>query len=586
MLSTSPFVLPRKTPFGLGEHLAEWATGLKRLNQFYAQRPAGGDTREFLRFTLDVLGIDYQVVRGQLANVPSQGATIVVANHPLGCVEGVILAELLLCVRSDVKILANQYLKLVPELASLFIGVDVFEGADAAKANLHALRQAHKHLEQGGLLLMFPAGEVSQLVDSKQGRLEDKEWSQSVSRLVKKHQAHTVPVYIDGQNSTPFYLAGKIHPMLRTLMLGRELLNKKHAAIRIALGETISHNEIQHLCDQQLVNYLRLNTYLLQPSPARNKTAYDQSLPPVAERLPLDDLLEDIAQLPYGDHMLRHNQFDVYCTTAENIPSLIHEIGRVREINFRAVGEGTGCALDIDRFDRDYLHLFIWDREQNQLVGAYRLGLVDQLMQTKGIDGLYSSTLFHYDQRFLAKMDSAIEMGRSVIDSQYQKSMAALLLLWKGIGTYIQHHPQYTHLFGPVSISNDYSEQARRLLADTMTLHYYDTEQAELVMATNPLPIDQVQWNASLLTSLADLQLLSRVIARIDEGKGIPVLLRQYLGLNGKLVSFNVDPAFNNALDGLIVVDLRNVPTKTLARYMGQKEAQSYLAMHQYFSAI
>ncbi|PAR35994.1 lysophospholipid acyltransferase family protein [Vibrio metoecus] len=586
MLSTSPFVLPRKTPFGLGEHLAEWATGLKRLNQFYAQRPAGGDTREFLRFTLDMLGIDYQVVRGQLANVPSQGATIVVANHPLGCVEGVILAELLLSVRSDVQILANQYLKLVPELASLFIGVDVFEGAEATKANLHALRQAHKHLEQGGLLLMFPAGEVSQLVDSKQGRLEDKEWSQSVSRLVKKHQAHTVPVYIDGQNSTPFYLAGKIHPMLRTLMLGRELLNKKHAAIRIALGETISHNEIQHLCDQQLVNYLRLNTYLLQPSPARNKTAYDQSLPPVAERLPLDDLLEDIAQLPYGDHMLRHSQFDVYCTTAENIPSLMHEIGRVREINFRAVGEGTGCALDIDRFDRDYLHLFIWDREQNQLVGAYRLGLVDQLMQTKGIDGLYSSTLFHYDQRFLAKMDSAIEMGRSVIDSQYQKSMAALLLLWKGIGTYIQRHPQYTHLFGPVSISNDYSEQARRLLADTMTLHYYDTEQAELVMATNPLPIDQVQWNASLLTSLADLQLLSRVIARIDEGKGIPVLLRQYLGLNGKLVSFNVDPAFNNALDGLIVVDLRNVPTKTLARYMGQKEAQSYLAMHQYFSAI
>lgn len=185
MLSTSPFVLPRKTPFGLGEHLAEWATGLKRLNQFYAQRPAGGDTREFLRFTLDVLGIDYQVVRGQLTNVPSQGATIVVANHPLGCVEGVILAELLLSVRSDVQILANQYLKLVPELASLFIGVDVFEGTEATKANLHALRQAHKHLEQGGLLLMFPAGEVSQLVDSKQGRLEDKEWSQSVSRLVK-----------------------------------------------------------------------------------------------------------------------------------------------------------------------------------------------------------------------------------------------------------------------------------------------------------------------------------------------------------------------------------------------------------------
>ncbi|HFF2758892.1 TPA: GNAT family N-acetyltransferase, partial [Vibrio cholerae] len=346
------------------------------------------------------------------------------------------------------------------------------------------------------------------------------------------------------------------------------------------------HSEVQHLCDQQLVNYLRLNTYLLQSSPVRNKTASDRSLPPVAERLPLADLLEDIAQLPYADHMLRHNQFDVYCTTADNIPSLMHEIGRIRELNFREVGEGTGCALDIDRFDRDYLHLFIWDREKNQLVGAYRLGLVDKLIEHKGISGLYSSTLFHYDQRFLNNMGNAIEMGRSVIDSQYQKSMAALLLLWKGIGTYVERHPQYTHLFGPVSISNDYSEQARRLLADTMTLHYYDSEQAELVMATNPLPTGQAQWNASLLTSLADLQLLSRVIARIDEGKGIPVLLRQYLGLNGKLVSFNVDPAFNNALDGLIVVDLRNVPTKTLARYMGQSEALRYLATHQYFSDI
>ncbi|CSA05513.1 Putative hemolysin [Vibrio cholerae] len=335
-----------------------------------------------------------------------------------------------------------------------------------------------------------------------------------------------------------------------------------------------------------MVNYLRLNTYLLQSSPVRNKTASDRSLPPVAERLPLADLLEDIAQLPYADHMLRHNQFDVYCTTADNIPSLMHEIGRIRELNFREVGEGTGCALDIDRFDRDYLHLFIWDREKNQLVGAYRLGLVDKLIEHKGISGLYSSTLFHYDQRFLNNMGNAIEMGRSVIDSQYQKSMAALLLLWKGIGTYVERHPQYTHLFGPVSISNDYSEQARRLLADTMTLHYYDSEQAELVMATNPLPTGQAQWNASLLTSLADLQLLSRVIARIDEGKGIPVLLRQYLGLNGKLVSFNVDPAFNNALDGLIVVDLRNVPTKTLARYMGQSEALRYLATHQYFSDI
>ncbi len=579
MLSNSPFKLPRKTPFGLGEHLAEWATGLNQLDKFYAQRPAGCDTRQFLRFTLEVLGIDYQVIKGSLNNIPESGATVVVANHPLGCVEGVILAELLLTIRSDIQILANQYLKTVPELDSLFIGVDVFETDKARKANLQAMRQAHKHLEQGGLLLMFPAGEVSQLVDSKQRRLEDKEWSQSVSRLIKKHKAAAVPVYIEGHNSTRFYMAGKIHPLLRTVMLGRELLNKKQTCIDISISDPIHYKEMQHLCDQQLVNYLRLNTYLLSTKKtlSRDKTNLDDTSQPIADRLPLVELLEDLEALPSSAHLLSLNEFDVYCTQSENIPSLMHEIGRLREKNFRQVGEGTGAALDVDEFDRDYLHLFIWDRERNEMVGAYRLGLVDKIMQSQGIAGLYSSTLFNYDPRFLENMGNAIELGRSVIDEYYQKSMAPLLLLWKGIGSYIHRNPQYTHLFGPVSISNDYSEQARRLLADTMTLHYYDNKQADLVVASNPLPTVPAQWNASLLTSLADLQLLSRVIARIDEGKGVPVLLRQYLGLNGKLVSFNVDPAFNDALDGLIVVDLHDVPMKTLGRYMGVKEAEEYL---------
>lgn len=579
MLSKSPFKLPRKTPFGLGENLAEWATGLSQLDKFYAQRPAGCDTRQFLRFTLEILGIDYQLIKGSLNNVPQIGPTVVVANHPLGCVEGVILAEMLLTIRSDVQILANQYLKTVPELDSLFIGVDVFETDKARKANLQAVRQAHKHLEQGGLLLMFPAGEVSQLVDSKQRRLEDKEWSQSVSRLIKKHKAAAVPVYIEGHNSTRFYMAGKIHPLLRTVMLGRELLNKKQTCIDISISDAIHYKEMQHLCDQQLVNYLRLNTYLLgaKKTLSRDKTNLDDTSQPIADRLPLVELLEDLAALPSSAHLLSLNEFDVYCTQSENIPSLMHEIGRLREKNFRQVGEGTGMALDVDEFDREYLHLFIWDRERDEMVGAYRLGLVDKIVAAQGIQGLYSSTLFNYDPRFLENMGNAIELGRSVIDEYYQKSMAPLLLLWKGIGAFIHRNPQYTHLFGPVSISNDYSEQARRLLADTMTLHFYDNEQANFVVASNPLPMIQAQWNASLLTSLADLQLLSRVIARIDEGKGIPVLLRQYLGLNGKLVSFNVDPAFNDALDGLIVVDLHDVPMKTLGRYMGVKEAEEYL---------
>ncbi|USD32176.1 MULTISPECIES: lysophospholipid acyltransferase family protein [Vibrio] len=578
----SPFRLPRKTPFGLGENFAEWVIGLSKLDQYYSQKPAKCDCREFLRFTLDILGIDYRVIKGSLTHIPKSGATVVVANHPLGCVEGVILAELLLHVRSDVQILANQYLKTVPELDQLFIGVDVFEGQNAHKANLKALRQAHSHLDKGGLLLLFPAGEVSQLVDPKSQRIEDKEWSRSVSSLVRKAKANTIPVFIDGQNSKRFYLAGKVHPLLRTLMLGRELLNKSQQPINISIGSAIRYKEINGLTDEQIVNYLRLNTYLLQ-----NKTltktdakALESQPLPISDALPVRELKIDLNALPREHHLLTSGEFEVYCTDADYIPSILHEIGRLREINFRKVGEGTGLALDIDEFDRHYKHLFIWDKDNERLVGAYRLGLVDELMLHEGLAGLYSRTLFHYGKDFLNTMGSSIEMGRSVIDEHYQKSMGALLLLWKGIATFVHRNPSYTHLFGPVSISNDYSEQARQLLAQTMTLHHYDSEKAEYVTPSNPLPTQHTSWNTSMLTALADLQLLSRVIARIDDGKGVPVLLRQYLGLNGKLISFNVDPSFNNALDGLIVVDLKQVPLKTLTRCMGATQAQQYLQHH------
>ncbi|CAH0527126.1 lysophospholipid acyltransferase family protein [Vibrio hippocampi] len=585
----SPFRLPRKSPFGLAENVAEWATGLSLLDKLYAQRPVNCDTESFLRYALDVLNIDYQITSGALNPIPKAGATIVVANHPLGCVEGVILAELLLRQRKDVKILANEYLKLVPEIASLFIGVDVFEGQNAHRANTRALRQANQHLENSGLLLVFPAGEVSQLVDRRTLRIEDKEWSRSVATLIKRNKATSVPIHIGGLNSKHFYLASKVHPMLRTAMLGRELLNKKDKPITISIGDSIKYKEVSKLDNRQLVNYLRLNTYLLSRAQTEEQHTTSAMLDyqEIAPALSTAELLKDIEQLPKQHHLLTSGDFEVYCTTMDHIPSVIHEIGRLREINFREVGEGTGLSLDIDSFDKTYHHLFVWDRQQQCLLGAYRLGLVDELTERFGTEGLYSRTLFHYGSPFLETMGKSIEMGRSVVAQEYQKSMSSLLLLWKGIAEFVYRNPSYTHLFGPVSISSDYSEVARQLLTDTMTLHHYDNVGARYVTAPNPPKLaQQPSWNTQLLTALADMQLLSRVISRLDQGKGVPVLLRQYLSLNGKLVSFNVDPDFNNALDGLIVVDLRSVPQKSLARYMGSENAKQYLCAHHSFSGV
>ncbi|EOD80909.1 putative hemolysin [Grimontia indica] len=576
----SPFQIPRKTPFGVIEKALESVTGLRALDKHYRRRPEGIDTDHFLSYTLDVLGIDYTVSAEDMKNIPATGSTVVVANHPLGGVEGVILAKLLRQVRPDMKVLANYYLKRIPELSDIFIGVDVFEGESARKANLRALREAHQHVSDGGLLLIFPAGEVSTF--DEDGQLKDKAWSRSVAALVKKHKATALPVYIGGQNSRKFYRAGRIHPLLRTAMLARELLNKRGDSIPLSIGEPIPWKECRAFeNDDALVNYLRLNTYLLNREQAVTAVELEQTGEPIIAPQSVDAIEQELTTLPAQAKLLSSNEFDVYCTESTHIPVILQEIGRMREVNFRAVGEGTGMACDIDEYDDYYLHLFIWDREARQMVGAYRLGKVQGIVAEKGLNGLYSRSLFQYDERFVESMGNSLEMGRSVIDEKYQRSLSALLLLWKGIAAYVSKHPDITTLFGPVSISNDYPLTARRLLAESLSVHHYDEDIAQLVAPTTPLETSApVPWHTSMLAGLGDLQLLSRVISRMSQGLGVPVLLRQYLGLNGKLVCFNVDPAFNNALDGLIMVDLRNVPAKTLGRYMGKEQAETYLDHH------
>ncbi|GLT14709.1 lysophospholipid acyltransferase family protein [Vibrio algivorus] len=577
-MQTSPFRLPCVTPFRLLERAAERVTGLHTLDTYYQQLPRHLNTKSFLRHTLEKLGVQYQIASGHLSNIPATGPLVIVANHPLGAVEGVILAEMLLQVRPDVKILANQFLKRLPELAPLFISVDVFEGKNAVSANIKALREGLQHLQNGGVLLVFPAGEVSTF--DKQGQLNDKPWSRSVAKLIKRSNANALAMHINGHNSKPFYWAGMVHPYLRTAMLGREMLNKKQQVIDISIGELIDKKEIESLsCEQHIVDYLRLNTYLLAPRAEHQAPSLPHQTPVIAPILQ-DQLISDIHGLPTSAHLLNFKNFDVYCAKFEEIPNIVLEIGRIREANFRLVNEGTGKECDFDEFDHYYQHLFIWDNEAQRLVGAYRLGLTDHILQNKGVKGLYSRTLFQFDETLINQFGHAIEMGRSVIDLPYQRSLTALLLLWKGIATYAYRNPQYTHLFGPVSISSEYSPTARELMVSTLEMHHFDQDSASLVKASNPLKKSKNSfWRADMLSSLADIQLLSKVLTRLGQ-KSIPVLLKQYLNLNGKLISFNVDKDFNDALDGLIVVDLRKVPQRTLAKYMGKEESAEYLEKH------
>ncbi|MGO3343727.1 MAG: lysophospholipid acyltransferase family protein [Marinomonas sp.] len=579
---TSPFRLPRVTPFGLGESFVEWLTGLNKLDHLYQQRPENLSSFEFMRYTLNALDIKYQVSLGDVNNIPQQGPVVIVANHPLGAIEGVILADLVGAVRSDVKVLANQLLKRLPEIDELFIGVDVFGGKNSRATNSAAMLEANRHLTCGGLLIVFPAGEVSTYAKGSDD-LADIEWRNSVAKFVKRSKATTVPIFINGQNSPWFYRSATVHPLLRSALLGRELLNKKATNIAISIGAPILFSEVSDFeHDKDMVNYFRLNTYLM----GSKQTSTEKITPPKAAfSIPIIDPLDaellqaEIAGLDESFHLLDQGDFAVYCAPTQAIPSLMQEIGRIREENFRMVGEGSGLACDLDEYDLYYQQLFVWHKKDRQLVGAYRLGRVDKLIENKGLEGLYSRSLFNYDQAFIDTLDNSIEVGRSVVAAPYQKSLNALLMLWKGIATFVYRQPKYTHLFGPVSISNDYSLVARQLMAETLSVHYYDEQKARLVSPSTPFSQSKSPfWQAGLLSALASVQLLSKVLSRMEQGKGLPVLLRQYLKMNGKLVCFNVDPAFQDCLDGLIVVNLKDVPLQTLSKYMGKEEAAWYLS--------
>ncbi|GLQ73389.1 lysophospholipid acyltransferase family protein [Vibrio penaeicida] len=579
-VTSSPFQLPAVTPFRIVERVAERVTGLRYLDSLYQKRPMDLDCFEFMDYTLQALNIDYNVQQGSLNSIPEEGPVVIVANHPLGAIEGVILAALVRHRRPDVKVMANELLKQLPELSDLFIGVDVFESKSAIKTNLTAMRSAHQHLANGGALIIFPAGEVSTYQDAQ---LQDKTWSRSVAKLVKKSKATCVPIYIEGKNSSLFYLAGKIHPLLRTAMLGREMIGKRSSQIQLSIGEPILYSEMKSLnSEQDLVHYLRLNTYLLRKQSGQSKSLQLASFStPVMDAIDSERLQDEVNALPSECLLLSQGDFSVYCARKTQIPNLILEIGRVREANFRDVGEGTGKALDLDHYDEYYDHLFIWHSKDKQLVGSYRLGKVDEILQQHGLKGLYSRSLFNYSQSFVESLDHSIELGRSVVNKPYQRNLQSLLMLWKGIASYVYRNPKYTHLYGPVSISNDYSQIARQLMASCLSIHHYDEHKANLVSPSVPLKKDEsVFWRNDMLSALGSVQLLSKVLSRMEEGKGLPVLLRQYLGLNGQLVCFNVDPEFNDALDGLIVVDLRNVPERTLGKYMGKEEAKTYLCHH------
>ncbi|MGI9250660.1 MAG: lysophospholipid acyltransferase family protein [Pseudohongiellaceae bacterium] len=571
---TNPCKLPVK-PRLLATTL-EAALSLRSLGKHYDARPPHTTAQEFLQYVLDALGVQVHVNNAdRLADIPASGPLLIVANHPLGGLEGVAIARLIGQIRPDLKVLTNQLLRLIPELADLFIGVDVLSG-NAAASNASGIRQVHKHLKNAGAVLIFPAGTVS-VYNIRHRRIQDASWNRLVGGLVRRYGCTTLPIHVGGRNSSYFYAAGMIHPRLRTALLPRQLANKQGFTLELSPGRPVPATELRLLTSAQAVTeYLRVSTDALCPeltlpeAPPRN-----QPEQPIQTR-PTTQAAKTIADLQ-DCRLIEHEETDVYCVPYKRLGIVMDDIAIAREISFRAVGDGTGRSKDVDEFDPHYLHLFLWDKTQQCVAGAYRVGLVDEIIAEHGIKGLYSRSLYKYNKTFIHQLGSAIEMGRSFIHPEYQRKPTSLNLLWRGIGKLLIQNPRYHTLFGSVGISRDYSDMARALIADTMLTNYRADGFDELVKPVTPLKVENRVWTQDMLTELANIKMLGKLIGRCDPGKAVPVLLRHYLSLNGRLVCFNVDPDFNDSLVGLIIVDVRKTDPKTLNRFMGAEGAEHFL---------
>ncbi|MEZ5294482.1 MAG: GNAT family N-acyltransferase [Vicinamibacterales bacterium] len=576
--------LPPGTPRFVARALDALA-GLAALQRLYdAASPIRPD--RFPERALDVLGIPVTTGDpGAADRIPAAGPLVVVANHPHGALDGLAVAAVVRRVRPDVKLLGNQLLTHIPEMREHVIPVDAFSQGGAH--NSGGVRAALDWLRGGHVLVVFPAGEVAH-VRSAAGRVVDSAWRDGAARLAARAGAPMLPVFVDGANGRLFLEAGRVSPWLRSALLVRELLAHRGRPVRVSVGRIVTHKRLLALGDRSAQSaYLRVRTYgLAAGPPARGPLMRLAARParpePIGVEVPAQALEAEIAGLARSSCLVDGGPWKVHVVSAGDAPLVLQEIARLREVTFRAAGEGTGRARDLDRFDRHYRHLFVWHAEHRMIAGAYRLAETDRVLRGQGLSGFYTRTLFRYPAALLHDLGPALELGRSFVRREFQRDYQPLQMLWRGIGALVAAEPRYRTLFGPVSISAEYGPTTRQLLARFLLAGRGSLLQS-FVVPRRPLPEDATDGTEALVQSrvASNVQEVDAIVRELEsDQRGIPVLLRHYLKLNAKLLGFSVDPAFGGVVDGLIVVDLLDVDRTLLARYLGKDAAAAFVAAH------
>lgn len=562
---------------------------ISQLNKIYDRNKHLEDVT-FLNAILNEFQIEFEIDPEELKRLPKQGPYITISNHPLGGIDGILLLKLMREHDPDFKIIANFLLHRIEPLKPYIMAVNPFENHKDSKSSVLGLKETLKHLKEGKPLGIFPAGEVSNFEEDD--KIVDKPWEEGALKLIKKAEVPVVPIYFHAKNSQLFYLLSKINPTLQTAKLPSELLTQKDRVIRVRIGKSIPVSEqIEHGSTiEELGKFLRKKTYLLANTTKEDKKVYIKipsfklptPRPEEIERPVLQDLMvQEIEELRKGkDRLLQSKNYEVFLTESNKIPNILKEIGRLREITFRAVGEGTNKSIDLDQYDAYYHHMFLWDNDAKCIAGAYRMGLGNQIYKAHGIEGFYLTELFKMEPELYPMMEQSIEMGRAFIVGSYQQKPMPLFLLWKGIVHTTLRYPEHKYLIGGVSISNQFSDFSKSLMIEFMKSHFYDPYVAQYVQAKKEYKVKLKDADKDFVfnEAEADLNKFDRLIEEVEPGGlRLPILIKKYIKQNARVVAFNVDPLFNNAIDGLMYIRIADLPESTVQPVIEelQKELES-----------
>ena len=548
--------------------------------------------QEFFDKLLEELNVKYLAFQEDLAKIPKTGPFILVSNHPLGALDGVIMCKILTEIRPDFKVMGNFLLTKIKPMEPYVISVNPFEKRKEAYSSMSGMREALKHLSEGGCLGIFPAGEVSNK-NNEYNEILDKEWQEPALKLIKKAQVPVVPMYFHAKNSKLFYNVSKIHPDLQTLMIPAEMVNKREKPIKIRIGRPVTPKILnEYETPKELGEFLRKKVYMMKSyfedrkSVAEFLKVKNLNISPkeevvvqnIIDETPLAEILVDRENLrkTEGKMLFSNGDYEVYFTKFDEIPAMMREIGRQRELTFRAVGEGTNLPFDLDEYDKHYHHLILWDNAAQKIAGAYRMALGSEVMKNYGIKGFYTNSLFDFDQELQPFFKKVIEMGRAYISIEYQQKPLPLFLLWRGIVHVCLRNPEHKFLMGGVSISNRFSDFSKSLMIEFMRSHYFDPVVAQYVHPKNDYKVYLSERDKSLFFEGLDddLNKFDKLIDDFEPEMRLPVLIKKYIKQNAKVVAFNVDPNFNDAIDGLMYIRISDLPEGTIKPVLEEMSEQ------------